>query len=592
MLPSRGLRALGLGLLLVLGVVGLARAGGDLLRPDGHVIGGVDSGRMLAADLDGDFADELVHHGDKWWRVGTLDREEGLWQALHAGRLSADPDAPVILDATLGDVLGDERLELVFATTEGFFVLDGGTGERLTEWSHPTPRVTLGLAIADLVEGGRDEIAWLHDAGIEVLNATTGTAHWSLDLSALDLAVGNVDVDAALELVLAIGVGLPGLIIDAGTRSLERTLSLELGDEVLTSDLDGDGQDEVISLGATLAVTNAMTDERVFEHVGVFSRLALGNADLDPELEVLVFESETTLEVFDGDGSLLFDYVTILDDRDGEHVVTGDFDGDHDDELLYFGDFVFRTFEFHGFDLQERALMPERPMLSPTINSRYIRTTDWEGGKQFAADLITSGTLERRHVATYDFGSRRLHRAWTGYKTEWLSILHHHYDLTFVQLDDDPELEYLGRLILDFLEFTVSNVGPTAGGWSRQTLGHAALDLGDLDDDGAPELVVQHDGLLEAFETESGLPLWSRTGWTSVQRIGDLHPSAGREVAWLNGDQLGITSATGADLVVTDHEGRDIVIAELDGRPHRDRRERLASDRVRDPPDGLRRHAS
>ena len=279
----------------------------------GSVMGyAIGLGGLEVADLDGDGRNEIVVVSDvDNWKV--LAREgsgyDQIWASLPAASgidalrvVSVGGEAFIILgygDGTLELVAGDTRLPLRTIST-------GATEVR-------------GLTIANV--GGRTEALFCDpDQVFTVDLETSAVTSWAM--ACVDLAVGQVDNDPGLEIVVATSTD-PAYILDAATGTIEWTNNLGFGSFVEVGDLDGDGRDEVAAgaeWSSGITVFNVETHSIGYT-VPIFDLAVMRilNADGDSELELLY-----------GDGQ--WGAIHVLNGADGtedwsisnpEHGVTG-----------------------------------------------------------------------------------------------------------------------------------------------------------------------------------------------------------------------------------------------------------------------------
>ncbi|HSB95622.1 MAG TPA: hypothetical protein VLC91_04205, partial [Spongiibacteraceae bacterium] len=144
-----------------------------------------------------------------------------------------------------------------------------------------------GLAVADLDNDGNQELIVLI-AGVAaqqavILDAATLAEKWrtpSLPLGT-DFAVGNVDNDAALELVFA-----GGYVYDGVSHNNQWQSGSPFGSQVLVGDIDGDGIAEIVGFNSgyytpMLTVYNAVTKSTTWSLNALSSLCGVGLVQLD-----------------------------------------------------------------------------------------------------------------------------------------------------------------------------------------------------------------------------------------------------------------------------------------------------------------------
>jgi hypothetical protein len=210
---------------------------------------------LLSCDLDGDGISEIIvsaqrggyESGGIWYVVRKTSG--GYQQVWRSGGYPA-PIAKLLL----ADLNGDGRKDVVVALADGTICCyDGPTLQEL-------PRLTLAasirdLAIADLNGDGKLEIATTDGVSLCVFDAATGSLKWRKEnYGGTAFAVGNVDADAALEIV-STGYGGQGYVIDGVTGALKWEYLNGFGARVRLADLDGDGKQEIIGASAWYKIT-------------------------------------------------------------------------------------------------------------------------------------------------------------------------------------------------------------------------------------------------------------------------------------------------------------------------------------------------
>lgn len=228
-------------------VTDAARA--DPVRRTGVQIPVQHSGLRIA-DLDGDGDREVLVGAPQALYVlsRTGSSYEQSWVYPFAVGLN-DP-SEMITAVAARDIDNDGAQEIFFSKGGQLLRLDGETRREAARAS----RRCRSLELADLDGNGSVELICLSSASdfifdsavrVAVLNPTTLAEVWStpeLSLGAT-MAIGNVDADAALEIVTS-----GGFVFDGQSHQNQWAYSQAFGLAVDTGDIDGDGVEEIVGI--------------------------------------------------------------------------------------------------------------------------------------------------------------------------------------------------------------------------------------------------------------------------------------------------------------------------------------------------------
>jgi len=257
------------------------------------------------------------------------------------------------------DVLGDARPELVACTTNAAFAMSfDGTTYR-PSWYSQELNCT-GVAVADVNGDGAAEVivAAYEGAGSSqyrsFIHLFDPTCNRQPLLSAqitplssatiLAVAVGNVDNDAALEIVAVTSANT--YVLDAATLAVQWTAPWG-GTAVAIGDLEGDGLAEVIINGGDGHVLNAAAQTYKWGYAGGFGgSMAVGDVDNDGKAEI-VGGNSSQLRVVHGDTFVVNTYSVDA----GYDIAVADANADGQPEIVvapYYSGYTLRGYTGTG----------------------------------------------------------------------------------------------------------------------------------------------------------------------------------------------------------------------------------------------------
>lgn len=212
-------------------------------------------------------------------------------------------DQTIIGAIGAADVDGDAAAEIFVAAGTMVTQLAGKSRRVSRKTGVPDDHYCRDLELADIDLDGATELVclgfvedWLYaeEGAAFVFDAVTLEFEWRTPLENVGstLAVGNVDEDPGLEIVLA-----GGSVYDAVTRTNQWTASTPFGSDVDVGDIDGDGIDEIV--GATAWSTAGLkaldgVTKAVLWQIEVDDIDALTVADIqdDPRAEILLGDGQ------------------------------------------------------------------------------------------------------------------------------------------------------------------------------------------------------------------------------------------------------------------------------------------------------------
>jgi hypothetical protein len=269
--------------------------------------------------------------GARYWILHRYDAVLQSYQQVFTSPVYPETD-PVVRTA-VGDLAAAAGPELVFATKLGTVeVWNQATRTKLHSFTAGIGELR-GLCLGDANGDAAPDVIVSSASSVRAFSAS-GTPLWLVStVGSDDLAIGQMDADAALEVATT-----SGRVIDCGTRLVQWHWQNGFGIDVECADIDGDGRDEVIAGESWNWVWSFDVDTQLPKWslaLGDIDCIALANVDADPNVEILVGEGQW------GDVRV-FDSVTQQQEfsiNNTEHgvtgIATGDTDGDGQTEIVF-----------------------------------------------------------------------------------------------------------------------------------------------------------------------------------------------------------------------------------------------------------------
>jgi hypothetical protein len=342
------------------------------------------------------------------------------------------------------------------------------------------------MALADADNDGTLDVVVLTSTNLYIYNAATAALERTLSYGGDRLAIGNVDNDANLEIVLNSGKVLE---VTSSSVTVERD-GASFGLDVALADIDGDGRQELIASEGwyhikawDLEVPSMKWDHPVLADI---SALRLFDVTGDGVPEVLYGDGQWggvhALSASTGDELWVV--------QNPEHGVTdiAVFDADHDGQLeLIFGAGWSSTGPDHIYvhDLATRALEWKSLDYNGPFQAVDAGDVDGDGSTEIVAAPFNGASDYGGVVTVYDAITHQL---------KWLNptslpLSGNIGDLRVRNVDSDPQSEIIlaaGHLyILDGLTHAVQLDRSYDGGANLQSVA-----VGDVDGDGKPEIVA------------------------------------------------------------------------------------------------------
>lgn len=294
---------------------------------------------MAVMQFDSDASREILV-SDTYSLVYTLQKsgDQYVQDWVYPYRIGSAPlvkAVPVNLDRSGTD-------EILVATQKEVYFIASKNALATSRYVVPTDFFIKDMIVADLNNDANDEMVLLlanehySEAGTFVVaNALTGTviSQTSLARSTASMAIGNVDNDAAQEIVFS-----NGLVYDGSTTANEWYYAPGFGNLVVTADVDADGIDEIVAtqIGSDLRVFSARTRTLVFTHENAYAcSLAAKNIDADMQEELIVGDCYWGyVTAYDAATGSLQSQWQSSDNQSGSYsIFVGDPDNDGSDEI-------------------------------------------------------------------------------------------------------------------------------------------------------------------------------------------------------------------------------------------------------------------
>lgn len=315
---------------------------------------------LVVADLDADGDQEAVGTAGSFWYV--LENVGGAYEQ----RWPSDPYPEWIESLIVRQVDADPALEILVGTGGEIDIYDGATRARQSRLSF-LAGTTKGLDVADVDGDGALEAVFYDTYSSHALHvhdlATGALEYFRYETFISALAVGNVDRDPALEIVM--GSNGPGKVLDGATHAVEWTHPDAFGYLLAIGDLDGNGVGEIVAPrwnGGGIAVFDAISHVQL----GFLPPTAVGVG----ALHVLDVEGDGSAELVYGDAGYFGGSIYVHDGRtlalnwstsaleDGvAEVAFGGLDADPAPEMIWSaGLSTTRPDRIHVFDVGTHAV--------------------------------------------------------------------------------------------------------------------------------------------------------------------------------------------------------------------------------------------
>jgi hypothetical protein len=481
-------------------------------------------GALQIVDLDGDGDREVLMAGSATvaeYAWNGTDYEQRWSYPFHLGNEYS-------VSVAAADVMGSVLSEIFIASGEQVLRLDGPFRTTGATLSLPDNTHCRKIELADVNSNGSLEIVCLlaspsswYNNSVLVANATTMQTLYqtvefgNINVGSSSLAVGNVDNDAALEIVTA-----TGYVFDGSTGLTQWTYGPGFG-HVDTGDLDGDGREEIVGVYGVTRVFDAVQRTPLWELPGLVGPVILQDIEGTAAVEIIgssggwgqivayryePSSSTYTVELFriSAQGYDVGAIATgdVDDDGQVEIVWSSDIGSSGPDSFVVAGRNPAIAIEWVNDDPQELDgpfIGGQLAMLEPG-QARLLfssATDNGYGGSRLVAMHPQTGALEV---------SSELDTSWSG-------IIAH----ASVDYDDDGYEEvFLGSSDTYWGRFTAYDFASDIVEWtSAQGAGAAnAVAYGDFNSDGFDDMVAIGGQYINVYDVRNSNLLWRSVSFT------------------------------------------------------------------------------
>lgn len=354
------------------------------------------------------------------WRIAAYGNGIGR-TGLESADLDSDGDTDLVMGG--GSAFGGNAFWSIVS-------FNGATGEYDITWQSAMYDPE-GITALRIVEAGDTKQVWvgLNDGRIDVFNGLTRTVVTTLATgseSIRDFALADADNDGALDVVVVTDSQL--LLYDPVTLAGTRTYAFG-GARVAVGNVDGDAAAEVVlNTGYVLELSGA--DAAVQLSTAEFgAHIELGDIDDDGMAELVYAKAWEIIEAWDLDSPASKWTILASHDIDALHLI--DVAGDPTPELVY-GDGQWGA--IHAIDTASRAELWSVANPEHGVTDIAVIDSDNDGEREllWGAGLSSSGP---DHLYVHDLETR----AFEWQSTDW-TALYHAVDIGDVDADGEPEI--------------------------------------------------------------------------------------------------------------------------------------------------------
>ncbi len=497
-------------------------------------------------DVDGDgraetiFSSILGYHypyGAEAWSVQEYvpakHRYRIRWQSpVYTSGLTALKAFPSPPGSRIYVGLGDGTVE----------IFDAFTLTRIAAFSTSGP--VLGFEMGDADNNGSVDLVVLHDSSTELFDPASRALRRTIPYGGQSFGLGDVDGNGRLDLVFSTG----HFITQRGPMTVMKwdNSAIGFGDELVLADVDADGKAEIVCREGRFAVRAVDADVRLvkWERAPEFDLSAMRLADVTGDGKV---------EVLYGDGQ--WGSIHVLDSSDGsdlwsvsnpDYGVTRIDAFDADDDGLV--EILWSSGDGGPSYLRVAALRGSMEWRSEESDGAFLSDVgDVDGdGKP---DIVTAG---ERSDGGYGDGIISIYGAsthalkWRSYPyffhgAAWTGL----HDLKLADLDADGVMEILVATdrLYDRAIYVIDGRTRTLRSeftYDYDPGGMRSLATGDVDGDGAVDIVAGDSQRVNVFSPQTGALKWQSHsfGWVDQVRVANVDDDPAMEIIALANNRL------------------------------------------------------